>query len=123
MSKSKKLRFHRRAAARRQFNHCYYCGASMWECTPPSHFLQFAKSARKVNRLRCTGEHLLPRSEGGRDTAANIVAACVFCNGTRHRAKRPLEPNAYQRYVRSRMAKGRWHPEWVHRLAAASALV
>ncbi|WP_339009581.1 HNH endonuclease [Aeromonas popoffii] len=34
--------------------------------------------------LQCTGEHLQPRSNGGSNQPANIVAACRHCNGTRH---------------------------------------
>ncbi|MCB5200028.1 HNH endonuclease [Loktanella sp. TSTF-M6] len=58
--------------------------------------------------LRCTAEHLRPRSEGGRNTEDNIVAACLFCNSNRHRAKIALTPIVYRQHVQERMASGRW---------------
>src|SRR5258706_9635032 len=114
---SNSLRSHRFAAARRQSNRCFYCGVLMWEHTPSSHLVQFAKSVEKADRLRCTAEHLHARSEGGSNSACNIVAACAFCNRSRHRAKRPLEPNKYRQHVRSQMVKGCWHPKWVQDFA------
>ncbi len=39
----------------------------------------------------------------------NIVAACWFCNISRHRAKQPLSPYLYGKKVRARLAKGKWH--------------
>ena len=30
--------------------------------------------------LRCTAEHLMPRSKGGLTIASNVVAACLECN-------------------------------------------
>jgi hypothetical protein len=119
---SKALRSYRLVAALRQSNRCYYCGVPMWEHIPPRQLMQFAESARQANRLRCTGEHLLPRAEGGPNAACNIVAACAFCNRSRHQAKRPLEPNEYRQHVRSQMVKGCWHPNWVHHFAAAFTL-
>ena len=119
---AKKLRSRRRAAARQQFNLCFYCSVPMWEQDPPSQLLQITKSIALADRLRCTVEHLDPRSDGGSDDARNIVAACAFCNQTRHRAKRPLAPNKYRLYVRARMMKGRWHPELIHRFVIAEVL-
>ncbi|WP_370315223.1 HNH endonuclease signature motif containing protein [Roseivivax marinus] len=58
--------------------------------------------------LRCTAEHLQARSDGGKDTFDNIVAACWFCNTRRHNQKVPLEPEAYRQHVRRRMSAGRW---------------
>lgn len=60
--------------------------------------------------LQCTAEHLIPRSEGGSDMPSNIVAACLHCNGTRHKRKIPPSPGRYLSLVRSRIAEGRWHP-------------
>lgn len=91
-----------------QAGRCYYCGLPMWDdalndCPPAE-----CRRGRQPKPLRCTAEHLLPRSEGGTDRAENIVAACLFCNRTRHRAKRPRSPEAHRAHVRRRMAKGRW---------------
>ena len=88
----------------------------------PHQLVQITKSIGLANRLRCTAEHLHSRSEGGSDALCNIVAACAFCNHTRHRAKRPLGPNEYLRHVRTRMMKGQWHPERIHQFVVASTL-
>jgi len=64
--------------------------------------LRRSDSGRGVNRARNrrTAEHLEARCEGGADSTDNIVAACRFCNGRRHRAKvarnpvRPRTPNS-----------------------------
>ena len=36
------------------------------------------------SRLRCTADHVQPRSDGGQTTAANVVAAHRLCNAGRH---------------------------------------
>lgn len=92
MTKLNKLRdeaFHRQGGL------CWYCGRRM-----------SAASHKGPNRR--TAEHLLAQCDGGQDVAENIVAACYFCNVQRHRSKTPLPPQAYQTYVRSRLAKGNW---------------
>lgn len=40
-------------------------------------------------------------------SAANIVAACLFCNTTRHKAKHPVDAATHAAVVRSRLEKGR----------------
>uniref|UniRef100_UPI003B518B5F HNH endonuclease n=1 Tax=Roseovarius indicus TaxID=540747 RepID=UPI003B518B5F len=87
-----------------QKGRCYYCGLPMWDAPVAT----ASRQARTPKALRCTAEHLLPRSEGGRNTTANIVAACWFCNSRRHKRKHPLPPDAYRRHVRKRMAAGKW---------------
>jgi 5-methylcytosine-specific restriction endonuclease McrA len=103
----------RRRAYFEQRGICWYCGAPMWLESPLDVPL-VAPSSSAALALQCTAEHLKARSEGGRDAPANIVAACFKCNRTRHITKKPLEPEAYRRYVRNRMAKGLWHLRWVH---------
>jgi hypothetical protein len=98
----------RRTKMLAQKGRCYYCGLPMWDdavndCPPAE-----CRSVRQPKILRCTAEHLLPRSEGGADTAENIVAACLYCNQTRHRAKRPKSPEGHRSHVQRRMAAGRW---------------
>ena len=66
--------------------------------------------------LKCTAEHLVLWSEGGKDAAVNIAAACAHCNWTRHVRKRPPEPEAYRAEVRRRLACGAWHQRWVFEL-------
>lgn len=88
---------------------CYYCGLHMWDealnlCLPVS-----CRATRLPKILRCTAEHLHPRSEGGANTPDNIVAACWYCNISRHRRKRPQSPEGHRVHVQKRMAAGRWH--------------
>ncbi|PKO70211.1 MAG: restriction endonuclease [Betaproteobacteria bacterium HGW-Betaproteobacteria-16] len=89
----------RQLAFDRQGGKCYYCGLRMWRNGPkgPSH-------------LRCTAEHLIARSEGGGNGQSNIVAACWHCNSTRHKRKRPPEPQRYRDEVRRRVNRGAWMP-------------
>jgi len=106
--KHKILRF-REAAFRQQAGRCYYCALPMFHSDVDNNIDRTARRSL-VYRLTCTAEHLVAASEGGRDSAKNIVAACRHCNHTRHRAKRPLPHNAYKEHVRRRMRAGRWHP-------------
>lgn len=87
----------RKLAFDRQGGLCYYCGLRMWLDGPPG-----------PAPLRCTAEHLLARSEGGSDGPSNIVAACWHCNRTRHKRKRPPEPELYRAEVRRRVQRGAW---------------
>lgn len=98
----------RRTKMLAQEGRCYYCGLPMWDETPNDCPAADCRRNRQPKPLRCTAEHLLPRSEGGADTPENIVAACHFCNQRRHRAKCPRSPEAHRAHVRRRMATGRW---------------
>lgn len=80
----------------------------MWDSDPHQFIAQYALTPKQARLLRCTAEHLHPRSEGGKDTKNNIVAACLYCNRTRHAAKVPLEPSQYQQRVRRLMRRGKW---------------
>ena len=104
----------RNHAFRAQQGRCFYCGVGMWLVSPdelPGGSSRL--SAASAARLKCTAEHLLPRSECGRDIAENIVAACAHCNWTRHKRKRPPTPDAYRVEVGQRVARGSWHHGWV----------
>lgn len=98
----------RRLAFERQDGRCYYCETPMW---------------LKQGYLKCTAEHLKPVSEGGKDDPGNIVAACEFCNRTRHRAKKVLPPERYAYRVRARMASGQWHSAAIGRVRSTAELV
>ena len=100
MSNIKSLR---RAKMTLQDGRCYYCGLPMWETD-----LVVRKSKERPIALRCTAEHLHPRSEGGKNRDDNIVAACQFCNAARHKCKYPKQPEAHRAHVRKRMTQGRW---------------
>jgi hypothetical protein len=54
--------------------------------------------------------------DGGKDTKENLVAACEFCNQTRHKMRTVLSPTAYRQHVRRRIAAGKWHPPECHHL-------
>lgn len=92
-----------------QGGRCYYCGKPMWVEYPEWFRAATGCASRNVGLFQCTAEHLHPRSEGGKDTPDNIVAACRFCNATRHKAKVPKTPALYRSLVRERVAKGRWN--------------
>lgn len=101
----------RRQAFNCQGGFCYYCDVRMWLNSAEE--LGLPECSAAARRLQCTAEHLVPRSEGGRDSATNIVAACAHCNHTRHRQKRPPQPPQYRAQVRGRVARGGWHHPWV----------
>lgn len=92
-----------------QGGRCFYCCQPIWYENPHHFADQHGFDIARVRHLQATAEHLVARCEGGADTPDNIVAACRFCNTRRHRAKRPLAPEAYARRVRSRLSRGRWH--------------
>lgn len=84
-------------AAQRQRNLCYYCGCQL---SPPG--LNLDRSA--------TAEHLKARQDGGRDTAANIVAACRRCNLERHALYDGMPPDEYRLLVLERANQRGAHP-------------
>jgi hypothetical protein len=103
-----------------QGGRCYYCAQPMWAKNADHFVARFGVSKRNAAEFQCTAEHLTPRSTGGTDDGRNIVAACRFCNRTRHRAKRPLAPEAFRAKVRQRVADGRWNAALI-RTSAATA--
>lgn len=110
---TRKLRHVRLAAFSRQGGRCYYCKAPM----------QPTGSAKpRQLQLECTAEHLIPTSEGGRTDTANIVAACRFCNQTRHKARRPKSAEQYMAHVQRRISLGRWNV-WMHAVQPRDAAV
>ena len=106
---SKSAVFHSRLiAAKKQDHHCYYCGAPIWLDGLHIFASKYSLSLGQAKLLKCTAEHIIPRSQGGRNNVSNIVAACLYCNRTRH--ARPQAPDAltYKRLVQQRVAQGRW---------------
>ena len=110
MPTKNKLKNLRKQAAQRQGGRCFYCELPMWVNTPQEFIVCYGISPGLAKRFQCTAEHVEARRDGGKDVAPNIVAACRFCNATRHKAKRPLDADTYTQQVRRRLAKGRWHP-------------
>ena len=93
----------------RQAGHCHYCEQPMWQSDPAGFAHLYGISAAQAGHLRATAEHLIARSDGGQNCASNIVAACLYCNSHRHWMRAALSPEDYQKRVRSRLKKGKWH--------------
>lgn len=102
------LRKYRLVAFNQQNGRCYYCGLPMWLKNPSTFAAALGISAKEASQLRGTAEHLIAKQEGGPNSRANIVAACLRCNATRHRMPIPLDPNEYHQHVQRRMRAGRW---------------
>lgn len=113
------LKTRRSAAFERQHGRCYYCGAPMWNENPADFAARHGLTRGAAERLRCTAEHLLPRQDGGPDSADNIVAACAYCNHTRHRTPRVLAPGDYRQRIQRRLRQRRWHPPKIRQLMPA----
>lgn len=105
------VRKFRKQAYVKQQGRCCYCNARMW-LEDPTRFAVGAKISLRASRLfLCTAEHLVPKCEGGPDSASNIAAACLFCNARRHRRHSALSADAYSDLVRRRIQSGRWLPK------------
>lgn len=112
------LRKNRLKAFLAQSGRCFYCSAEMWADHSEQFISKHGLNHREAQRFRCTAEHLRPRCDGGGNSCGNIVAACWFCNVTRHRLKSAPEPIEFARHVRKRLRKGQWHPGKYRRLLA-----
>lgn len=110
MPSKNKLKNLRKQATQRQGGRCFYCERPMWDTNPQEFIVHYGISPGLAKRFQCTAEHVEARRDGGKDVAPNIVAACLFCNTTRHKAKHPVDAAEHASLVRSRLAKGRWHP-------------
>lgn len=104
----KALKNIRRTKMLEQSGRCYYCDLPMWDAALDNRLPAICRSSGLPKILQCTAEHLRPRSEGGENTAENIVAACWYCNTTRHKRKCPPSPETHRTRVRQRMAAGQW---------------
>lgn len=98
-----------------QSGRCFYCGLPMWTDNPLEFATEHGITPKQARLLQCTGEHLVARQDGGSSARMNIVAACLFCNKSRHIRKTPPPPDRYAQMVRMRMSLGRWHGPWVFR--------
>ncbi|WP_372648371.1 HNH endonuclease signature motif containing protein [Aeromonas hydrophila] len=81
----------------------------MWEVNPAAFSEKHQITLGQTRLLQCTGEHLHPKSKGGANSSENIVAACKYCNQTRHKAKTPLTADRYKQRVRSLSKAGKWY--------------
>jgi hypothetical protein len=78
----------RNAAMKKQGGLCYNCRQPMWADDIEVFCKRFGVSHKRALWHQATAEHLRARCDGGTDRRDNIVAACHFCNGHQHRAKR-----------------------------------
>lgn len=106
----KNLSHLRSQAASIQSFRCYYCRLPIWAGDPTRFIQQFGLTERQAKFFQCTAEHLKAQCEGGKDTKANVAAACWHCNQTRHRTTKPLEPAEFQRRAQRCVGKGGWFP-------------
>ena len=97
----------RSIAFQHQHGHCFYCNQPMWSDDLRDFVSKYGLTLKQAWYFQCTGEQLKAHSVGGSAHRSNIVAACRFCNQTRHRRKNPPDPIQYKRLVNSRMDKGR----------------
>lgn len=81
----------------------------MWENDLQSFISQYKINPSKASLLKSTAEHLNARKDGGKDAKFNIVAACKYCNNTRHKSKKALSPTAYKQHVHKRLINNKWH--------------
>ncbi len=103
-----KLARHRNSAYINQSGRCYYCNFPMWENDPESYAKTHNIKSSLAKFFQCTAEHLEARSDGGKNNAKNIVAACIWCNQKRHSRKNAPSPIEYRQLVQNRLSKGRW---------------
>jgi len=87
---TKRIPRYRSAAFAAQDGRCYYCSQPMWHKDPEGFCAQYNLTSGDVRFLQCTAEHLRARKDGGRDTAENIAAACLWCNRGRHQRRKPM---------------------------------
>jgi hypothetical protein len=113
MSCHKSIQKARARAFQHQEGRCCYCCQPMWLGDLAAFCNKYGFTLSQAKTLRCTAEHLLPRCDGGRNVASNIVAACLHCNSTRHKRRVPPDPATFRAQVRKRVAQGRWHPPHV----------
>lgn len=100
----------RERAYQRQNCRCCYCGLPMvLHSDLPSFADRLGIRPSGAQALLCTAEHLEARCDGGRDSQANIAAACVTCNQRRHRMRPAPTPDAYRAIVQVQMKNGCWH--------------
>jgi 5-methylcytosine-specific restriction endonuclease McrA len=92
-----------------QNGRCFYCDSPMWRGDSSKHQNSLRISSAQAKWFQCTGEHLVPHSEGGSSGADNIVAACQFCNLQRHRMRVPPRPEQFRQFVQKRVLARRWN--------------
>jgi hypothetical protein len=112
------LRKNRLLAFKKQEGRCYYCHAPMWLGKHEEYIAKYGIKESQAKHYQCTAEHLIARQDGGTDDRENIVAACYFCNSTRHHHPlNALSPVKYRKKVLQCLRSQKWHPkECLHML-------
>ena len=75
---------------------CFYCELAIWLVSPHAFAAEQGLTLPQVAQRQCTAEHLKPRAYGGGDERENIAAACLACNMTRARRKKPPSPERWR---------------------------
>ena len=109
-------------AFQKQSGLCYYCESRMWLKNLERFANQHAISKSAAARFQCTAEHLVARCDGGSNKNDNIVAACIFCNQTRHKRRKPLVPVKHRAHIKRRLKQGKWHPKELQHLVYRTAV-
>lgn len=100
----------RKSAFIQQNGRCYYCGFDMWLDSVEAFAEAYRITIEQARLFRCTAEHITARQDGGKDTKSNIAAACIYCNQHRHQRAKPMQPEIYKHFVRTRVRNDNWHP-------------
>ncbi|MUV14365.1 HNH endonuclease [Noviluteimonas gilva] len=119
---SKSIQNNRLRAFNAQKGRCHYCACPIWLDDERAFALAWPQLTRKQrSQCRATAEHMQAKQDGGTNRRDNIVAACCYCNRSRHRRRRPLDDIHYRAFVRSRVARGKWPTmKWIgHRQRTA----
>jgi hypothetical protein len=87
---------------------CIYCDKPMWLIDPDSFRQRYHVNPAYLELYRCTGEHLIPHSSGGKANRRNIAAAHWYCNCQRHAHGRNPGPLEYRETVQQRVKSGTW---------------
>lgn len=102
----------RRQACQRQNYKCFYCQFKMWAENPETFAREEGIPIRLAKYMQCTAEHLIAQQDSGGDTPGNVVAACLWCNRSRHRGRQHRAPDwpSYKTKVAILVSQGKWHP-------------
>jgi 5-methylcytosine-specific restriction endonuclease McrA len=87
---------------------CCYCDSPMWEADPIAFSIANQVAAEFLWCFQCTTEHIVARTDGGRNGRENIAAACRLCNQRRHEAPSPLSFEEFRVFVQDEIRQGRW---------------
>ncbi len=112
--KRKSLKKPRTIAHFHQNGRCYYCNKPMWIKNPSEINNKCKITPKQARLLQCTGEHLVSHSDGGNISSSSIVAACWFCNQSRHGRVKPISAEEFKLYVSKRINSGKWFSITTH---------